>query len=157
MRLSSSSEEIATASTSRSVRSAKFFTVRRLFSISSLCLGGLQELDQKPAHFARLLLLYPMAGAIDEMAADHVGAGFRLHRFIDTWALIGAPVLLARDEGGGDVDGAAGPQLQIRRKHAGRAAAIPLQAALKAAARIFGSVERKLAVRQPCVGGDFGG
>ena len=34
--------------------------------------------------FRGLLLLHPVAGAIDQMTADHVGAGFRLHRFVNT-------------------------------------------------------------------------
>src|SRR5689334_2727187 len=109
MRLSSSSEEIATASTSRSVRSAKFFTGQCLLGYGLFPLRGLQELDQQPAHFARLLLLHPVPCAIDEMAPDHVGTDFCLHRLKNAGQLIRATVLLAGDEGRGNVDGAAGP------------------------------------------------
>src|SRR4051794_29486196 len=114
MRLSSSSEEIATASTSRSVRSANFFTAgpvltqfrtilnryRRLPACGQLagwCVGRLQERQQQPTHFRRLLLLHPVAGAIDQMAADHVAAGGLLHGLEHAGTLIGAPVLLAGD------------------------------------------------------------
>src|SRR5262249_41155095 len=74
-----------------------------------------QKRKQKPAHFAGLFLLHPMSGAIDEVAADHVRAGLGLHRLEHAGTLIGAPVLLAGDEGRGNVDGAARPGLQFRR------------------------------------------
>src|SRR5262249_10837886 len=93
-----------------------------------------QERKQQPAHFAGLFLLHPMSGAIDEVAADHVRAGLGLHRLEHAGALIGAPVLLAGDEGRGNIDGAARPRLQFRREHTHRAAAIPLQAALESVA-----------------------
>src|SRR3977135_1162107 len=129
MRLSSSSAEIATARTSRSLKSAKFFTTapfprfrmilnryrgtvlgRQSFSSASLS----QKRDQQPGHFRRSLLLHPMAGAVDEVTAEHAGASASLHRLIDAGALIGAPVLLAGDEAGGHVDAAARPGLQFR-------------------------------------------
>src|SRR5262245_27823549 len=150
MRLSSSSAEIATASTSRSLRSAKFFTAKApvFFRLSDFRIilnsrGGwragqssdvarlAQEREQEAADFAGLLLLHPMAGAIDQMAADHLGAGLRLHRLKHAGALIGAPILFAGDEGGGRIDGAAGPGLQLRGERGRRAAAIPLQPALE--------------------------
>src|SRR5712671_1433316 len=128
MRLSSSSAEIATARTSRSLKSAKFFTTAPfpqfrmiLNSYRGTVLGRQsfsaslsQKRDQQPGHFRRSLLLHPMAGAVDEVTAEHAGASASLHRLIDAGALIGAPVLLAGDEAGGHVDAAARPGLQFR-------------------------------------------
>jgi hypothetical protein len=94
------------------------------------------------------------AGAVDQMSADHVAAGFRLHRLIDAGTLIGAPVLSARDEAGRHVNGSAGPGLQFRGEGTRGAAAIPLQTALESGAAVFAAVERKLAVGQPFIGGD---
>src|SRR6185437_3180748 len=109
--------------------------------------GGLgQELQEQPADLNRLLLLYPMAGALDQMAADHPAAIPGLHRFEHAGALIGAPVLLAGDESGGHVDAAARPGLHFRDESARRAAAIPLQPALESGARIFAAVVSKLAI-----------
>src|SRR5665213_4259838 len=106
----------------------------------------LQKLQQQPAYLGGLLLLHPVAGAVDQMAAYHVAAGGRLHRLEHARALIGAPILLARDETGGHIDGAARPYLQFSGECARGAAAIPLQAALESGAGIFGAVEGKLAV-----------
>src|SRR3954447_9262337 len=172
MRLSSSSAEIATASTSRSVRSAKFFisgpgshfrtvlnciearlrgqTLR--FALPLLLLRMMQEFQQQPADLLRLFLLHPMAGAIEEVTAEHSGAGAPLHRLKHARALVGAPVLLARNETGGHIDAAARPGLQFGREPGRRATAIPLQPALKSGARVFGAVERELLFRKPAVG-----
>src|ERR1700704_3495140 len=155
MRLSSSSAEIATARTSRSLKSAKFFTTapfprfrmilnryrgtvlgRQSFSSASLS----QKRDQQPGHFRRSLLLHPMAGAVDEVTAEHAGASAFLHRLIDAGALIGAPVLFAGDEAGGHVDAAAGICFEFGGERARGAAAIPLQPALESGARLFGAV-----------------
>src|SRR5712691_13057931 len=161
MRLSSSSAEIATARTSRSLKSAKFFTTapfprfRMILnryrgtvlgrqSFSSACLS--QKRNQQPGHFRRSLLLHPMAGAVDEVTAEHAGASAFLHRLIDPGALIGAPVLLAGDEAGGHVDAAAGKRLELGAECARCPAAIPLQAALEAYALIFRTVERQFAI-----------
>ena len=84
-----------------------------------------------------------MAGAVDQMAAEHAGAGPRLHRLEHAGALIGAPILLARDEAGGHVDGAARNSLHFGGERARRAAAIPLQPALESGAGIFGAVDRR--------------
>ena len=115
-----------------------------------LCLGLrlriVQELQQQSADFARLFLLHPMSRAIDEMTADHVAAGLRLHRFKDARPLMGSPVLLARDEGGRHIDGAARPNLQFRRERARGAAAIPLQAALESGALVLRAVDAQLVV-----------
>src|SRR5438876_12050951 len=105
----------------------------------------------------RLLLLHPVASAIDQMTADHVAACARLHRLEDTGALMRTPVLLSRDEARRHVDGAAGEGLQFAVEGARGAAAIPLQSALESGALIFGGVEGQLAVGQPLVRGDLGG
>ena len=38
-----------------------------------------QESEQKTAHLLGLLLLNPVAGAVDEIESDHLGAGCRPH------------------------------------------------------------------------------
>src|SRR5580658_6777649 len=134
MRLSSSSEEIATASTSRSVKSAKFFTAApfHIFRMVLNCIRGgrgevksfgsarrAQELQKQPVHLRRLFLLYPVPGAVDQMAADHVRACRALHGLKHAGALVGAPILLAGDEAGGDLDGLARPGLEFGGKRAG--------------------------------------
>src|SRR6202166_5250120 len=103
----------------------------------------LQELQQQAPDLAGLLLLHPMTGAIDQVTAEHAGAGSLLHCLIDAGTLISAPVLLSRNETGGHIDGAARPGLQFAREFIRRAAAIPLQAALESRAFIFGAVEGK--------------
>ena len=55
-----------------------------------------------------LLLLDPVAGAFDEVDLLHVRAGALLHPLERAGRLVVAPVVLARDEGRGLVDGAAG-------------------------------------------------
>src|ERR1700732_504158 len=92
-----------------------------------------------------LFLLHPMAGALDQMTAEHARAGTFLHRLIDAGTLIGAPILFACNEAGRHVDAAAGKGFKLGRERARGAAAIPLQAALKSRALIFGAVEGKLA------------
>src|SRR5581483_12043127 len=92
----------------------------------SLC-SPFEEVEQQAAHFGRLLLLHPMAGAVDQMAAEHLRAAAALHRFERAWALIGAPILLARDEAGGHVDAAPRKQRHLVVQHPRRAVAIPLQ------------------------------
>src|SRR3954467_12821007 len=72
-----------------------------------------QEIEQQAAHPGRLLLLHPVTRAVDKVAAEQLRAGPRLHRLEHAGTLIGAPILLARDEAGGDVDGAAGQQLEL--------------------------------------------
>src|SRR5215472_16723548 len=49
------------------------------FIVSSRLLLQLQKLQQEPAHLLRLLLLYPMASTIDQMAAEHSRASNLLH------------------------------------------------------------------------------
>src|SRR5690242_2962698 len=93
-------------------------------------LGEFQEAQQEPDDFRASLLLHPVASTVDEFAEQHVGAGLGLHGLEHTRSLVDSPVLLARDERGGHVDGAAGPGLQFRIECTGGAAAIPLQTAL---------------------------
>src|SRR5450631_4821105 len=54
------------------------------------CAGLLQELQQQVTNFLGLLLLHPVAGAVDQMTAEHARAGACLHRFKDAGALISA-------------------------------------------------------------------
>src|SRR5262245_28497569 len=67
----------------------------------------LQEPNEQFAHLLGLLLLHPMASAIEQMEADHAGAGLGLHRLDGAGCLIGATVALAADEHRRHVDGAA--------------------------------------------------
>src|SRR5216683_2594000 len=106
---------------------------------------------RQSGNFRRLLLLHPVTGAVDQMTADHVGTRARLHRLEYAGALMRAPILLSRDEGGRHVDGTAREGLQFGVESARRAAAIPLQSALESGAPIFGGIEGKLAVGQPPV------
>src|ERR1035437_2106428 len=69
--------------------------------------GLRHELQQQTGKLLRLLLLHPVAGAVDQMTADHAGARGRLHRLEYAGALVSAPVLFARDEAAGHVDAAA--------------------------------------------------
>src|SRR5258708_7452330 len=75
--------------------------------------GLLQELQQQAADLGGLLLLHPVAGTLDQVSAEHAGAGALLHRLVDTGALIDAPILFSCDETGGHIDGAARPYLQF--------------------------------------------
>src|SRR5205085_6618493 len=110
-----------------------------------------KKFQQQASDLLRLFLLHPVPGALDQMTADHAGAGALLHRLIDAGPLIGAPVLLAGDKARGHVDAAARPGFKFGSKRGRSAAAIPLQSALETGAGIFSAVERKLAIRQPCV------
>jgi hypothetical protein len=60
--------------------------------------GGIaEELDEQRAHDFGLLLLNPMAGAIDEMKADHVRARAIAHLVHRARRLVDAPIALPRD------------------------------------------------------------
>src|SRR5258708_5126112 len=96
--------------------------------------GLLQKLQQQTAYLGGLFLLHPMAGAVDQMTAKRARAGDGLHRLEYAGALMGAPVLLARDEAGGHVDAAVGKRFELSSERARGAAAIPLQAALESGA-----------------------
>ena len=98
-----------------------------------------------------------MAGAVEQMAAEHAGAGAVLHALEIAGALIGAPVALAGDEHRRHVDRAAGEQLQFGIVEALGAGAVPLQSALKSGALVFAAVDAELVVGEPPAGGDLAG
>ncbi len=78
-----------------------------------------------------------------------------MHALESAGALVGAPVARAGDEHRRHVDGAAGEQLQFGFVEPGGARAIPVEPALKPVARVFGGIDRKLALRQPAAGRDL--
>src|SRR6185369_7807065 len=74
-------------------------STRRSFAVAALIVcsfnrshGGLQKIEQQPVHRSGLLLLHPVAGAIDQLAAEHARAGARLHRLEVAGLLEHAPV-----------------------------------------------------------------
>src|SRR5438445_5452089 len=83
------------ASPSCSTSGPPCFVNSTAFMIASRLLLPLQEVDQQPAHPLRLLLLNPMTGPIDQMAAQHPAARALLHPLEIAGPLIGAPVALA--------------------------------------------------------------
>src|SRR5258708_3358491 len=125
-----------------------------MMNLLSLASDLLHELQQQMTNLLRLLLLHPVAGAVYQMNAEHARAGAFLHRLEHAGALVGAPVLFARDEAGGSVDSAAGECFEFGIERTGGAAAIPLQPALESGAGIFGAVEGEFAVGQPFVRSD---
>jgi cyclase len=66
-----------------------------------------QKLKQQRAHKFRLLLLHPVAGAIEKMESDHLRAGALAHPVHRTRRLIDAPIAFPGDELRGHVYGAA--------------------------------------------------
>src|SRR4051794_40871982 len=90
-----------------------------------------EEFEQQPRDLLWLLLLHPMAGALDQMATHHARAGLGLHRLKHARALISPPVLLAGDKATGNINAAAGEGFKLGLERSGGSAAIPLQAALK--------------------------
>src|ERR1700756_2769266 len=66
-----------------------------------------QKLDQQLAYPLRLLLLHPMAGTVDQMAAQHPRARALLHSLEIAGTLVGPPIALAGDKHRRDVNGAA--------------------------------------------------
>src|SRR5258706_10527868 len=93
-------------------------------------LGRAQEVEQQSHHFLRLLLLDPVAGAVKQVGAAPLRAGAGRHALERAGSLVDAPIALARDEGRGYVDRAAVMLRQLF-ENLGRAAAVPLQAALE--------------------------
>src|SRR5262249_53407590 len=77
-------------------------------------LGVSQEGDEQFTHLLRLLLLNPMAGAVDQVKANHPGAGARLHAFHSARRLIDAPIALPGNEHRRHVDGAAREGMHLR-------------------------------------------
>src|SRR5215469_9542833 len=88
----------------------------------------LQKLDQQLAY---PLLLHPMAGTVDQMAAQHPRARALLHPLEIAGTLVSPPILFARNEDRGHVDGPAREQLQFSGVDAFRPAPVPLQPALE--------------------------
>src|ERR1700730_5844492 len=116
----------------------------------------LQKLDQQLAHPLRLLLLHPMAGAVDQMAAKHPRARALLHPLEIAGPLVSPPILFAGDKDRGHIDGPARKQLQLSRVEASCAAPIPLQPALEPVSLILGGVHCEFVLRQPTAGCDLG-
>src|SRR5580692_5614784 len=123
-------------------------------SRSSAC-PSRQELDEDLAHSLVLLLLHPMAGAVDDMAAEHARAGALLHLLDAPRNLCETPIALAGDEDRGHIDRATRKELELGRVDALGSAAIPLQAALEAGSRIFTAVNLELVLGEPSAGGDL--
>ena len=100
-------------------------------------------------HGFRLFLLDPVAGAVDQMAAAHIGAGAFLHLFQPAGALPYAPILRPRDEAGRYVDRAAGIEFQFGAVFRFRATAVPVETALEAGTVELAAIYLQLALRQP--------
>src|SRR5476651_1050027 len=83
-------------SRSRRSRVACIDSVIFLLLIAALGLVP-QKLFQQVADFLGLLLLHPVSRALDQMKADHLGAGALLHALRRTRELIGALVAFAGD------------------------------------------------------------
>src|SRR4029453_5650686 len=73
----------------------------------------LQEIQQQLANPSLLLLLPPVPGAFEQVAAGEASARRVLHALDRPRSLIDAPVTRARDEDRRDVDGPPGEQLQL--------------------------------------------
>src|SRR6266581_999215 len=137
------------ASPNCSTSSPPCFVSSTAFMVSSCPLLPLQKFRQERAHPRRLLLLYAMAGAVDQMAAQHPRAQGVLHPLEITGTLICAPILFARDEDRGHVDRPAREQLQFGGIDALRPAPIPLQTALEPVALVFAAVDGEFVLRKP--------
>src|SRR5260370_37296553 len=86
------------ASPSWSASGPPCFVSSTAFMVSSCLLLPSQKLRQELAHPLRLLLLCPMAGAIDQMAAEHSRAQALLHPLKIAGTLVGPPILFSRDK-----------------------------------------------------------
>src|SRR5215470_1944905 len=106
----------------------------------------LEEPPDQLACFLRLLLLDPVPGALHEVAAEHPGAGGRLHALELAGFLVDPPVALPRDEARRHVDRPAGERLQLGGVPAARRAPVPLQPALEAGAAELCAVHLQLFV-----------
>lgn len=67
-------------------------------SVRSRCCVIAEELNQQSTDQFRLLLLYPMSGAIEKMKSNHIRAGGIAHPVDRTRRLIDAPIAFSRDE-----------------------------------------------------------
>src|SRR5271163_2583187 len=142
-------------SPTRSTSGPPCFVNSTAFIVSSSCLSlPMQKLDQERAHPLRLLLLHPMAGAIDQMATQHPRTRALLHPLEIAGPLVGPPITFSRNKHRGHVDGPAGEQLQFAVVPALRPAPVPLQSTLKPGPLVLGAVNRELVFRQPPAGGD---
>jgi hypothetical protein len=65
------------------------------------------ELQQQSTDFLRLLLLYPMSRAINQISTALSGTGDGLHSLERARILVDAPVAFAGNETGRRIDGAA--------------------------------------------------
>src|SRR6266446_8603223 len=119
------------------------------FMGSSRLSPPLQKLDQQLAYPLRLLLLHPMAGAVDQMAAQHPRARALLHSLEIAGPLVGPPIALSSDKHGGHINGPTRKQLQLGRVEASCATPIPLQPALEPVSLILGGVHCEFVLRQP--------
>src|SRR5579885_186535 len=113
-----------------------------------------QKLRQQAADRLGLLLLDPVAGAVDEAAEQHLRQGALLHPLEVAGLLVDAPVARAGDEAGGDVDGPAGEERELAGIAGDRPAAIPLEAALEAGAGEFAAIDGKLVLAEPAAARD---
>src|SRR5208282_2614242 len=141
----------------RSTSGPPCFVNSTAFIDSSCLLLPLQKLDQQLAHPLRLLLLHPMAGTIDQMAAQHPRAGALFHALEIARTLVSAPIAFARDKDRGHVDRPAREQLQFAVEPALRPAPVPLEPALEPGALILGAVNSELVLRKPTTCRDLGG
>src|SRR5271165_6263967 len=93
------------ASPRRSTSGPPCFVNSTAFIVSSCPLLPLQKLDQELAHPLRLLLLHPMAGAIDQMATQHPRARALLHPLKIAGPLVSPPIAFSRNKHRGHVNG----------------------------------------------------
>src|SRR5271169_1606445 len=109
-------------SSTRSTSGPPCFVNSTAFIVSSCLSLPLQKLDHERAHPRRLLLLHPMAGAIDQVATQHPRARALLHPLEIAGPLVGPPIAFSRNEDRRDVNGSAREQLQFSGIDASRAA-----------------------------------
>jgi hypothetical protein len=91
----------------------------------------LQEAEQRGDHRLGLLLLHPVAGAVDPVAATQVGQRTGLHGLVRPGHLEHPPVLAAGDEAGRHLDAPSAEQAQLRAVRRIDGAAVPLQPTLQ--------------------------
>ena len=90
-----------------------------------------------------------MAGTVDQMRAPVIGTDSGLHFLKGAWHLIRAPVAFTGNEHCRDINGAPGKDLQLAGKGIDKAAAIPIQSALKSGLLIGFTVDSEFALGQP--------
>src|SRR5271156_5086552 len=89
----------------RSTSGSPCFVNSTDFIVSSCLSLPLQKVDQERAHPLRLLLLHPMAGAIDQVATQHPRACALLHPLEIAGTLVSSPIAFSRNEHRGHVNG----------------------------------------------------